>query len=420
MNVIERLAYRLLRRHPHLKIWIRNIYQGAFDFLPSGPQRIPESLVVRPDCFFGFHDHSPFSPDGLRLASNKILSPARMPGPGVELGVGYFDGEDYREFHPVGRTLAWNWQMGCRLQWAGGSRRLAFNDLRADRAISRLIDVLTGQEQVCDVPLSTVSPDGRWAVGYDFGWVEQCMPGYGYPVPVAAPRPALENCPDTHGLHLTDLTTGSSRVLATIRQVAECGESDTSQEARHFVTHTVFSPDGQHVLFLHRWYRGTVYQRVSRLVCVHIPTGRLEVLPPRQMVSHINWRNPREVVAYSRVPGQEDGYYAFRLGDPGWTRVAPELKTDGHPFFEASGRWMLTDTYPDRRSRQKLLLYDTEARRLEVLAELHHPARFRVWSAHRDWACDFHPRLRADGAYACFDSAHTGVRSLCTVRTGLS
>ena len=57
--------------------------------------------------------------------------------------VGLFDLDGGDEFHPLGETTAWNWQMGCQLQWLEGKSELQvhlqspFDSIR--RSLSRLL-----------------------------------------------------------------------------------------------------------------------------------------------------------------------------------------------------------------------------------------------------------------------------------------
>ncbi|MCA9298863.1 MAG: hypothetical protein KDA28_07345, partial [Phycisphaerales bacterium] len=69
-------------------------------------------------------------------------------------------------------------------------------------------------------------------------------------------------------------------------------------------------------------------------------------------------------------------------------------------------RWMLTDGYPDMRSRQPLFLWDLEADtgieigRFNTPRALDGPVRV-----------DLHPHFSPDGRSACFDSAMDGTRA---------
>ena len=89
------------------------------------------------------------------------------------------------------------------------------------------------------------------------------------------------------------------------------------------------------------------------------------------------------------------------------------LSTDGHPQVSRDGRWLVTDTYPNRHMQQQLILYDLKQHEKHVLLNTKVPFRYRY-----DERCDFHPRWNRDGTAICFDSAHTQKRSLCVMEIG--
>ena len=46
--------------------------------------------------------------------------------------------------------------------------------------MARCINIDNGHEKILPSSLGSVSPDGRWGIGYSFARVQKCMPGYGY------------------------------------------------------------------------------------------------------------------------------------------------------------------------------------------------------------------------------------------------
>lgn len=417
MNKLERVVYNLLRSNPSLKKGVRNIYQRCFDLLPQARATFAYPITVRPGFFFGFHDLVPFSTDNKRLLANRFDIPLRMPELGEPLEVGYFDGPDHLEFHPVSSTRAWTWHMGCRLQWRGAGSDIVFNDHADGFNIARIVNVDTGA--VHDLPdsIGSVSPDGRWAVGYSFARVARCMPGYGYHYDIGDSE-ITAHAPLHNGIHIIDLETGQRKLLLSLAELAEMQPEASMKGATHFATHTVFSPDSRRFIFLHRWIMGdNVAKRWSRLVSCDLEARSVCIFPTVDMVSHIGWRDSNHVIAYCRIPRYDDQYVLFRDGAPEFSEVVGEgqFSSDGHPSFEPDGRWMVTDTYPDRRRVQTLILYDTELRVRYDIARLPMPVRYQSPSEHQHWACDLHPRWDRSGSRICFDSTYNGSRSLCTI-----
>ena len=419
MNRLERIVYNRVRQNPVLKKRIRNLYQSAFDLLPTPRNESAYPIVQRPGHFFGFHDHTPFSCGNRRLLSCHFHIPLRMPEPGEELTLGFFDGPEYTDFTPVTTTRAWLWHTGCKLQWRGESNEMVFNDHETRRNVARIVDADSGRSRTLDAPIASVSPDGRWAVGYDFARVQRYMPGYGY-LQETDDRQLDAKRPRGNGIHRIDLDSGETRLLMSIEQMAEIEPDDSMAGAWHFCTHAVFSPGSQRFIFLHRWVHEDVEARKSRMLSMDIDGGNVHVFPTTGMVSHIGWRNADEVIAYCRIASHDDQYVLFRDRAPEAFEIIGlgQFSSDGHPSFDPSGRWMVTDTYPDRRRMQKLVLHDVVEDRRYDLANLHMPKRFQTPRPDRHWACDLHPRWDRAGKYICFDASFGGERSLCTVDLG--
>ena len=107
-----------------------------------------------------------------------------MPLPSDGLDVGYFDLEQgpIKDFHRVDTSYAWNYHKGCRLQWLD-KNRMIYNTAIANRLVSKIHDLSTGEYQVIDCPIDAVYHDGQRSLASSFSYerLERCMPGYGYP-----------------------------------------------------------------------------------------------------------------------------------------------------------------------------------------------------------------------------------------------
>jgi hypothetical protein len=419
VNRLERFVYDRLKRNPRIKLFVRDIYQMLFDLLPVAACRSAYPIEAREGYFFGFHDHTPFSADNRMLLANHYTIGLRMPNEDDELEVGFFHGQDYKTWEAVGGTRAWNWHQGCKLQWRGSRPELVYNDFVGGKFIARIHNVETGEVHEVPHPISSVSPDGRWAVGYSFERVQRYMPGYGY-IQRAGELQLDVRQPDCSGLYLLDLDTGVRCDLVNIAQLAAYQPEPESQNMWHYVSHAIFGPSSERVVFLHRWVPEDTWARRTRMFTCGLKGEGLYLFPTREMVSHIGWRNEREIVAYCRLPDGRDRYVLFRDQAPGNGRILGEclFSSDGHPSFSPDGRWILTDTYPDRSRRAGLILFDTTTASRYDIARLHSPRRFATTHQHRHWACDLHPRFDRTGRYLCFDSVYTGTRALCTIDLG--
>jgi hypothetical protein len=130
------------------------------------------------------------------------------------------------------------------------------------------------------------------------------------------------------------------------------------------------------------------------------------------MISHACWLDDSRILGYLQTPQNGAAYQVLEDFKEGNRPVgAGILVSDGHPCVDSSGALLVTDTYPNRTRRQELIVYDLPNSSAAVLASLRIPYAFR-----NEFRCDFHPRWDRSGTMISFDSAHTGVRSHCTIQ----
>tara|TARA_B110001469_G_C9648137_1_gene328980 strand:- start:1492 stop:2787 length:1296 start_codon:yes stop_codon:yes gene_type:complete len=418
MNVLERFIYDFVKENPKLKNNLKKGYQSLCDLLPTKPCVSDYKITAREGAYFGFHDKIPFSPDDSKLLAMQYDIPLRMPLSEESLSIGYYDGDNYESYTEVTKTSSWNWHQGCQLQWCGLSNdRIIFNDFVEGKNVSRIVSVDSREtELLTQQSIATVSPDGRWGIGYSFERVNICMPGYGYAHGRCAGMD--EPAPDDDGLYRVDLVNGVSELVVSLAQVVSLSPDSTMQGARHYFSHAIIAPDGKRVMFLHRWIHQDVTKRWSRMLTCDLDGGALYVFPTSGMVSHMAWKDSEHILAYSRDINNRDGYVLFKDQDSDdWERLGDDAyNSDGHPSYAPGGRWLVTDTYPDRSRRSYVTLYDTQDKARYNLAYLKHWKQFATPSPDKHWACDLHPRWNRKGDVVCFDSVYTGKRSLCTIR----
>ena len=416
MNAVERLVYRHLRDHPKLKRRVRDAYQLIFEVLPSSESKCPYPVTVREGHFFGFHDKTPFSTGDRYLLTHKAEFDLRMPKCGDRVEVGYFEGTGWNTYHPLSDTSAWNWHQGAMLQWLGNSDCLIFNDHAAGKDIARVVDLEGRIRKVLSRPIGAVSRDGRFALGYDFVRSNRGMPGYGY-----ANGGDGDSCSLAGGeseLWLIDLQTGSVRSLLTLKDIMEQFPDEAMEDCFQWFTHCQFSPSGDRFVFFHRWVNERTRERWTRMFSCD-SAGRLWLFPTRRMVSHMCWRDEASVIAYARTAEHDDRYYEFCDGIAGGEVVGQDVfRSDGHPSVRCQGDWMVTDTYPDARRLQRLMLYDLRKRILYEIGQFRLPRCFTGSGESDHWTVDLHPRWSRGGEVVCFDGGFSGRRSLCTVRVG--
>lgn len=416
MNTIESVIYNILKNNPEFKRKIRNIYQGALDFLYFGKNESAYNIEVREGFYFGFHDKSPWSPDNSLLLANQIEIPLRMPKKNDEITVGYFQGDNLREFVPINKTRAFNYQQGCMLQWISSKNNFIFNDFNGKHHISKVYNKTGELLNVYDMPVSSISPDGNWAIGHCFERVNFYYPGYGYPNGIDPEL--LSKKPISHGISSLNLNNGEIQMIFSVRDIANFQPDYYElKDANHFLTHCLFSPSSKRFLFFHRWIKNNNIL-FTRMISSNINGTNLHVFPTDGMVSHVGWYDDDHVLAYCRVGGR-DKYVLFKDGEGVIEIIGEEsFNSDGHPSFSPNKKWLLTDTYPDRYRNSYLALYNLAERRRYNISKLRQNKLFSSPDFFNNWQSDFHPRWDRSGQKVCFDSSHTGIRSLCTIDLG--
>ena len=416
MNRIEQMVYDALKRNPNVKLRVRNVYQRLLDVVPVKEFEAAYPIVGRENFFFGFHDKCPWSSDNTKLLGNRFDTPLRMPRSDDRLAVGYFNGEGYQVFKTISETRAWNWQQGCMLQWVGATDNFIFNDFDSNSHVARIYDTSGNLKTTLPLPVGALSHDGHWGLSYSFERCNVYSPGYGY-TNGTDPEISVER-PLTHGLQLVNISSGQAKCLFSVKEIAALQPDSSMKGAFHYLTHCQFAPSGLRFVFFHRWIKDFNYLR-TRMISCDLSGKDLFVFPTDGMVSHVAWKDDRSVLAYARVRQKGDRYVLFEDGNEDFSVVGENhFNSDGHPSFSYDGRWILTDTYPDRFRICHLVLYDTQTDRRYNLAKLKSPRAFASPRFETNWHCDLHPRWNRTGDVVCFDSAHTGRRALCTMRVG--
>lgn len=411
MNKLERLIYNLVKANPRLKVRIRDSYQRLFDLAPIGRMATAYGIEARNGFFFGFHDKCPWSADEERLLAHRITAPVDTPRPEDELEVGFFSGEGFQHFTRVGTTRAWNWHMGAMLQWVGESDRILFNGFDGRKLVALLMEPDGRKAGVLPAPVAALAPNGGKAVSLNFPRLQRTPHKYGY---AHGDDPDADRLvPSTHGLSVIDVSSGSVHLLMSVADICAIRPEPSMEGAFHYVSHCQFSPTGERFIFYHRWTPGKD-KVLTRMISTDLQGSHVHVFPTLGMVSHYSWQDGGHVLAYARASPWGDGYYLFEDQSENYRPVGRgSLVSDGHPSFASDARWFATDTYPDRSRMRRLILYDLARSRRYDLARLHSPAAYRD-----HLRCDLHPRWSRSATMVCFDSAHNGERSLCTIDLG--
>lgn len=395
--------------------------------------------------FFGYYNKTPWDASDRFVLANRFNSMDARLSPDLTLDVGYFDTHSGDAFHKIGETTAWNWQMGCQLQWLGGqsTRRLIYNT-RSAAPVGRyrdygavIHDVERGETRHLDDPIYSVAPDGRFALSVDYNRLFVTHETIGYAQ--SGREPELANCPDDDGLTAIDIESGESRLIISYADLRAFHNRPSMDHAIHWISHIEVNPASSRILFLHRWTERVEDETcfLHRLVtadpdgrnmrlleCSDHPlpqlasdfdpnsVGTFDYEKDRYQISHPLWQDDDHVIVW----GPHDGgthYHLYHDADDGEvTVIGREVLTEnGHMSFSpVNSRWMLTDTYPDDQTNiRTLMLYDLKESVLYEIGQFYTPDLKKVSR------CDLHPRWSHAGDSVCVDSVHEGERQMYVV-----
>jgi len=368
--------------------------------------------------FFGYYDRDPIDSGG---RYHLALHPPFIDRPNTgddAAPLGLVDIES-GAWRTVDGSPAWNWQLGPSARWLGSdpAAKIVYNAREGGRAFARILDVDSGERRDLPLPLFDVADDGSWGISTNFARVQICRPGYGHPG-VSEPHPD-EPASDEDGVFRVDLQTGESELIVSL---GACARTDpqSSMEGEgvlHWFNHSMISPGGGRVMFLHRW-RHEQWWDTRHFVCNADGSG-LKILNPGPKVSHCDWRDEDHILAWA---GWGDEPLAYRLFDveTGRHEIVGEglFATDGHCHYRVTpdgpdGRWFVTDTYPDKNRMRTLMLYDHETGTRWDIGRFLAPEGFDG-----EIRCDLHPRWDRSGRLVTIDSLHEGFRGIYMLDVG--
>jgi hypothetical protein len=409
----ERTFARGLERFPRLRKHIKEIYKRSiytiyrekgfqYELHPRVDLVTPESWAglkeSEGELFFGYYDKTPWSSDMKLAVFHRWHSHS--------MAVMVIDHMSQRR-HFVGQTQAWNWQQGAMAQWVffkGKNNLIIFNDLANGILGGRIVNILGQMNRFIPWPVQTLHPGGQEALTINYKRLQRLRPDYGYRAQVKnfSPNQPL----DQDGIWRIDLNNGSGMLIVTLAELAARRPVPEMEGAEHKVNHLIYSPAGNKFLFLHRYLgsRG----KFSRLYVARADGTELRLLMEARMVSHYHWRDEDHILVWGRTVESGDRYYLVDVNTGEREIVGPGVLDrygDGHCSFSRDGRWILTDTYPDRARQQRLLLFDIQSSNMITVGRF-----FSPWNYTGIFRCDLHPRFSPDGKWISIDSAHEGRR----------
>ena len=367
---------------------------------------------------FGYYDRCPWDADQRLHLALRIPQQTRLPLGGEPAQVGYIDRAE-RRFHAVTETRAWCHQQGAMTLWLKHKPgTFVYNDFVREgsrwRPVAQTFSLDSGTGERYEVPIYTLSRDGRWGVTLNFGRIPRR--GYSYAL---ARLPVEQYIPDldAEGLSLVDMFTGELRLIASYRQLIAVHPFPYDLEGAYlWLNHAIFNADASRVMVLFRHCANPEHPSPWK---THMVTMRLDGSDLRCSLPDIFWRSgaishqiwgrtPEEILVDADWCGRGHELVVFdESRHPIQAhRISRGMGPAGHLNFSPDGRWMAADTYPDREGIQRLALVEVSTGRWLELGRFSH----RTEGVVGDVRCDLHPRWSADSSLLTVDTIHDGPR----------
>lgn len=357
------------------------------------------------EYLFGYYDKCPWDETGRYLLALRVKSTTAAPDSKEKAEIVVIDLENENKIRKIATTTSWNVQQGCMAQWLDKNHVL-FNDFRNEEYCTVVVDLRDKSERIIHKAVYTVSVDKKTALSLDFSRLHRLRPGYGY---VNLPdRTDKEKCPDKACIWKIDIETGEVTPVLKYTDFANFEKRPEMEGAEHKVNHLMLSPSGKRFMVLHRWFKKG--EKFTRLVTCNIDGTDMYNLSDDDFVSHCCWKNDDEILSYLNKKDGGKGYYLMKDKTKEFEHLWPSLVMDGHPTYSYDGKYVVTDTYPDRKRIQSIYVMD--GKKVKKIASVFSPFKFGG-----DVRCDLHPRWSKDGKQICFDGSFDGKREIYSVDT---
>lgn len=406
---IENKVNQTLQKYPGVKKLVKRVYQfGMYSLSPKikfegNIERISPNDGM--EYFFGYYDKSPWDATDRYMLSLRVENTYKSVAPSEPAEIILFDTQDNYSYRVLGTTSTWNVQQGCMLQWLGPDykERIIYNDFRNGKYCSVILNIKTNEEITIPAPVYSVANNGKFALTLDFSRLHRLRPGYGYSN--LPDKTQNEKCPDYPAIWIINLENGEVKPLLKYTDFASFNTRSDMVGAEHKVNHMMLNPSGNRFMVLHRWINGT--KKFTRLLTINIDGSDMYILNDDNMTSHCYWKNDEEIIAFAHKKSDGNGYYLFKDKSNIYKKKWPELSFDGHPSFSPDGRYMVTDTYPDRARLASVYLINVENDEIERVARVFTPFKYD-----NNVRCDLHPRWNNTGNKICIDTVFEGKRGL--------
>lgn len=396
-------------KNPTLRHTLYGVYQRVLYTVSDKIKFEGEITKITPndkyEYLFGYYDKCPWDESGRYILALRVRSATKVADSTEKAEVVVIDLENKNSIKKIAVTHSWNVQQGCMAQWID-ENHILYNDFRDGTYCTVIKNIKSKEERIIKKPVYTLSADKKTALSLDFSRLHRLRPGYGYAN--LLDETEKEKCPDKTCIWKIDIQSGEITPVLKYTDFISFETRPEMKDAEHKVNHLMLAPNGKRFMVLHRWFKDG--KKYTRLVTCNVDGTDMFNLSDDDFVSHCCWKNDNEILSYLNKKDGGKGYYLMRDKSLEYVRMWPSLMMDGHPTYSYDGRYVVTDTYPNRKRIQSLYVMKDD--KINNVAKVFSPFRFGG-----DVRCDLHPRWSKDGKQICFDASFEGKRGVYVVDT---
>ena len=395
---------------------------------------VPVVRIASGRIIHRFFDTSPISPSGRYVGLFRLPNEVRVPQPGEAGEVVVVDLETGKE-RVVAQSRGWETQMGANVQWGTTDAELYFNDVDPVTwtPFAVQLNPATGAQRKMGGTVFTVSPNGKLLTSYNLIASRRIQVGYGVVLPEdRTPRNVGPVAND--GIFVTDVASGKSRMIASIRDIYERAVPSLAIEhaarCEYYCFKVRWNRQGTRLMAFLRWNDPQAEKGGPRLLTLVTMKGdgsdiRLAVTPKQYARGghHPMWAPDGENITINlniRDGTKDLDLVSVRYDGANLHSIHPI--GSGHPSMHPTLPFVITDAYPREPVTRgdgtaPLRLIDLRKKTETALAQvlLTRSDSAKLTSEHR---IDAHPVWDKTGRFVVFNGVHNDTRSVFVADLG--
>jgi len=382
--------------------------------------------------FHRFFDTSAVSPSGRYVVVLNMPNENRLPNPGEAAAITLIDLHN-AEKRVIAHTYGWDVQLGANINWGPTDNAIYYNDVELDTWETVCIELnpFTGAKRKLEGGIYKISPDGKTIISACMKRMRRTQFGYGVVVPDEF-IPRNSGFPDDDGLYATDVESGKSRLLVSLKHIVSNASPAIDWEkyahGECYGFHCKFNPQGDRLIFTMRWFHSEEEQPWNMLhkstLCYWVLTMKPDgsdihvAVGPEQWSKgghHINWYPDGRRLSMNLCLDGDGQLYLVKAEHTGehLSKITEAVPGSGHPTVHPNGRHILTDSY----EHEKVAFEDgtvplrwIDLEKQEELTAIRIPVANPGTAISRALRVDPHPAWAPDQRHVVFNGYVNGTR----------